>query len=81
VVTWGAKQELLARLAFALPDAWHVPRRHKFTVQMFGSALTILASGPVTPSDDGVDELPIAPAVMREIGCRGSAAEPTQNPL
>jgi phage N-6-adenine-methyltransferase len=28
VVTWGAKQELLARLAFTLPDAWHVPRRH-----------------------------------------------------
>jgi hypothetical protein len=27
VVTWGAEQVLLARLASTLPDAWHVPRR------------------------------------------------------
>lgn len=27
VVTWGAEEELLARLASMLPGAWHVPRR------------------------------------------------------
>jgi hypothetical protein len=33
VVVWGANRDLIARLARALPDAWHVPRQRPTPVE------------------------------------------------
>lgn len=39
VIVWGAEPELISRISQALPDAWHIPRRHPLLDNRSGAAV------------------------------------------